>query len=252
MQIPFLISKGLVKEKSQTQSYELIIDDVAYPVEITRNKRATRLTLRLVTGKQQLRVTAPPRVPKYEIVEFIERNKNWARTRLERTPTTLTIEEGAQIPIRGINYRIEISGKRRGTAELISQDGEDILLVHGDEAHVERRVRDFMKKQARLDLESAVYRHAYALDVEPTAIQIRDTKTRWGSCSSSGKLSFSWRIIMAPPQILDYLAAHEVAHLREMNHSSRFWNLVEDICPHMKASKAWLRKYGAQLHAVEL
>jgi predicted metal-dependent hydrolase len=113
-----------------------------------------------------------------------------------------------------------------------------------------RRVLDFLKKQAREDLSNAIDFHAERLGVKPKSISIRDSKTRWGSCSSNGTLSFSWRIILAPSDILDYLAAHEVAHLREMNHSPRFWKLVEDTCPHTKQSRAWLKAHGAILHAL--
>ncbi len=112
------------------------------------------------------------------------------------------------------------------------------------------RVVDFLKKQARDDLLRAVGRHAAALGVQAKSITLRDTTSRWGSCSSSGALSFSWRIILAPPEVLDYLAAHEVAHLREMNHSPRFWKLVEETCPHTKTSKAWLKAHGSTLHAI--
>ena len=93
-------------------------------------------------------------------------------------------------------------------------------------------------------------RHSATLGVKAKSITMRDTTSRWGSCSSSGALNFSWRIIMAPPEVLDYLAAHEVAHLREMNHSDRFWALVAETCPNFEAHKAWLRTHGTGLHAV--
>jgi predicted metal-dependent hydrolase len=107
-----------------------------------------------------------------------------------------------------------------------------------------------LKKQARCDLVQAVERHAPNIGVKAKSITLRDTTSRWGSCSSSGALSFSWRIILAPPEVLDYLAAHEVAHLREMNHSPRFWKLVEENCSHFKSSRAWLKNHGSSLHAV--
>ena len=122
--------------------------------------------------------------------------------------------------------------------------------MRGDPAHVARRVTDFLKREARRDLEAAVARHAEALGVRPRSITIRDTVSRWGSCSTTGALNFSWRIVLAPPDVLDYLAAHEVAHLKEMNHSERFWALVEQLMPGMEAQRDWLRMHGAGLHAV--
>ena len=109
---------------------------------------------------------------------------------------------------------------------------------------------DFLKKEARHDLERAVMRHAMMLGVRVKAIRLRDQTSRWGSCSSTGMLSFSWRLVMAPPFVLDYLAAHEVAHLHEMNHGPRFWHLVESVCPETKQARAWLNREGLRLHAI--
>ncbi len=125
-----------------------------------------------------------------------------------------------------------------------------MLLVAGREEHLRRRVIDFLKKEARRDLDRAVMRHAMMLGVRVKAIRLRDQTSRWGSCSSSGTLSFSWRLVMAPPFVLDYLAAHEVAHLHEMNHGPRFWHLVESVCAETKQARAWLNKEGLRLHAI--
>ncbi|MEL6746154.1 MAG: M48 family metallopeptidase, partial [Pseudomonadota bacterium] len=113
-----------------------------------------------------------------------------------------------------------------------------------------KRIYGDLKRQAKQDLTKAVAYYASELGVKPKSITLRDTTSRWGSCSSSGALNFSWRIILAPPDVLNYLAAHEVAHLREMNHSDRFWAHVKAICPDMDAQKAWLRAHGQKLHAV--
>ena len=124
------------------------------------------------------------------------------------------------------------------------------LVVAGDAAHLRRRVIDFLKREARRDLEPRILHHASALGVTVKAIRLRDQTSRWGSCTGSGHLSFSWRLVMAPPYVLDYLAAHEVAHLREMNHSRRFWRLVEALCPQTRQARAWLNAEGAKLHAI--
>jgi predicted metal-dependent hydrolase len=109
-------------------------------------------------------------------------------------------------------------------------------------------VQDFLVRQARADLTAASTRHAAAVGREISRITIRDVRSRWGSCSASGRLSFSWRIVMAPPWVIDYLAAHEVAHLVHLDHSHRFWSLVAELCPGYAAARQWLRRHGAELH----
>lgn len=123
-----------------------------------------------------------------------------------------------------------------------------MILTGGDPRHTPRRVQDFLKREASADLESAVAHYTQALGVRARSTTLRDQRTRWGSCASSGRLNFSWRLILAPPHVLDYLAAHEVCHLREMNHSDRFWALVYGVCPATDAAEAWLKANGAGLH----
>jgi predicted metal-dependent hydrolase len=128
-------------------------------------------------------------------------------------------------------------------------DGRRLLCVATHDAtHVSRRITDFLKREAKRDLEAAVARYTERLGVEVKRISIRDQVSRWGSCSTSGALSFSWRLVLAPRFVLDYLAAHEVAHLLEMNHSPRFWRLLGRICPDMERAKAWLDARGTDLH----
>jgi hypothetical protein len=109
-------------------------------------------------------------------------------------------------------------------------------------------VHDFLKREARRELQKSAQAHAEALSVRVKRLSIRDQSSRWGSCTSAGSLSFSWRLILAPPFVLDYLAAHEVAHLVEMNHSPRFWRVVARVCPSVERAKRWLDTYGNDLH----
>jgi hypothetical protein len=127
-----------------------------------------------------------------------------------------------------------------------------LLCVNAEPCFVARRVRDFLVVEARHDLESAVARYASALEVRPRKVSLRDTRSRWGSCSSAGSLSFSWRLVMAPSFVLDYLAAHEVAHLLHMNHSAAFWATVAGSCPDSGRAEAWLEANGASLHRFAL
>ena len=123
-----------------------------------------------------------------------------------------------------------------------------LICVTGERPHIARRVADFLKREARKDIEAAVARHAERLGVSPRRIALRDTASRWGSCSSTGRLNFSWRLILAPPEMLDYLAAHEVAHIVHMNHSPVFWKLTRRLFPETERAEAWLRRHGAGLH----
>ncbi len=220
------------------------------PVTISENPRSQRLTLRIQPGGKELRVSVPPSTPFREIDSFLRKHQNWVAARLSRMPKVQSITAGEVINLRGVPHEIVHMGKGRGVVKTILQNEQFQIQVFGDERHMQRRVLDFLKNQARSDLAAAVEVHGARLGVKAKSISIRDSKTRWGSCSSSGTLSFSWRIILAPPDILDYLAAHEVAHLREMNHSPQFWALVEQTCAHTKSSRSWLKTHGAELHAL--
>ena len=231
----------------------LEIDGRQIDVRITENPRTKRLTLRLVPASatgESLRVTVPPKTPDDEIDQFLERNKAWAATRLSRLPEITYITDGAVIPLRGEPHRIVHSGTGRGIVSVGTEEDGKVIRVFGDPKFLPRKVMDFLKNQARQELSKAVDRYSRELDVKARSITLRDTTSRWGSCSSSGALNFSWRIILAPPEVLHYLAAHEVAHLREMNHSDRFWKLVLQICPDMERHKVWLKTHGQELHTI--
>lgn len=244
-----LLNKRPTKRSSPRKTW-LDVDGEDVPVVISENPRSQRLTLRIQPGGSELRVSVPPRTPFREIDGFLQKHKNWVAARLSRMPKIQTIAAGEMINLRGVPHKVVHMGSRRGVTKAVLEDDEFQIQVFGNEQYLPRRVLDFLKKQARADLLAAVEFHAARLGVKAKSISIRDSKTRWGSCSSNGTLSFSWRIILAPPEILDYLAAHEVAHLREMNHSDRFWKLVEETCSHTKPSRAWLKAHGAILHAL--
>jgi len=164
-------------------------------------------------------------------------------------PKRVLFQPGSLVPLRGVPHRVVHWSNIRGTTQATRDHaGEPIIAVTGDLAHVTRRVQDFLEAEAKRDFAAAVKRHTAALGVTAKRITVRDTKSRWGSCSATGALSFSWRLIMAPPFVLDYLAAHEVAHLRELNHSHRFWKLTHQLCPRTDEAEAWLKTYGSALH----
>lgn len=221
------------------------------PLAIRENGRATRMTLRIEPGGTALKMSVPTGVSDQEIDRFLHRHQGWLATKLNELPKPAGIVEGGLIPIRDIRHRIERTGRVRSVSEATEIGGQAVLLVGGAPEHLGRRVVDYLKKQAKMDLEQAVVRHTAGLGRKAASIQVKDTKSRWGSCSADGRLSFSWRIVMAPDYVLDYLAAHEVAHLKEMNHGPRFWSLCRTLCPRTDEAKSWLKKNGSALHAVD-
>ncbi|MCK5932873.1 MAG: M48 family metallopeptidase [Fulvimarina manganoxydans] len=246
-------------------------------VTVRRNRQARRLILRLAPEGDGVLVTAPPRAGTRQIAEFLERHRSWIEDRLDDAPRPIDIIDGAILPFRGAPLRIVHHGgrlrtklspaplgidaepddprlvalfaepARTGAAQALSE-----LHVGGAPEHLARRVADFLKAEAKSALMVAVDRHAQTVGLKPAAMTLKDTKSRWGSCTSDRRLSFSWRIAMAPPDILDYLAAHEVAHFVEMNHSAAFWALCRKLCPGSEAGRAWLRTHGAVLQAVRV
>jgi len=227
------------------------VGERALPLTIRENSRATRITLRIEPGGRALNLTVPLGLRKSEIEDFLDRHQGWLASRLSRFTEENQIRNGGVLPLRGTEYRIEHSGSLRGVTEVAQTQDEKVVRVSGLPDHMGRRLAAFLKKEARKDLEVLVARHAAAIRKPVVSITMKDTRSRWGSCSWDGRLSFSWRIVMAPPMVIDYLAAHEVAHLQEMNHGPKFWALCKKLCPHMDEARAWLKHHGSQLHALD-
>ncbi|MCR5857301.1 M48 family metallopeptidase [Mesorhizobium sp. J428] len=220
------------------------------PLRIVENARARRLTLRIDAGGQGLRVTVPPGIPAREVDRFIDRHQGWLEARIAKVPDKPQIRPGVKIPVRGVPHLIVHEADRRGSVTVAEVDGVPALIVHGERAHLARRVADFLKREAKKDIEALVAKHTAAVGRTAKAIRFKDTTSRWGSCTSDGSLSFSWRIMMARPTVIDYLVAHEVAHLKEMNHGPKFWALCRELCPRTDEARAWLKKNGAALQAI--
>jgi predicted metal-dependent hydrolase len=220
-----------------------------FAIRLRRHRRARRYTLRIHPTDREAILTMPPRGTLRDAREFAELHGGWIAARLGRLPKAAPFQPGTIVPLRGSPHRIVHRAGERGTVWAETRDsGEKIICVAGDVEFTDRRVHDFLKREARRDLQKSAQDHAQALGVRVKRISIRDQSSRWGSCTSAGSLSFSWRLILAPPFVLDYLAAHEVAHLVEMNHSARFWRVVGRICPSMERAKKWLDASGNDLH----
>lgn len=221
------------------------------PLRVMENPRATRLTLRIDAGGKGLRMTVPPGMPGREIERFLAKHESWIETRIAKMPNQPKVRPGIRIPVRGVPHLVVHEPASRGTVRQENGAEGPRLIVYGDRPHLARRVSDFLKREARKDIELLVARHTATVGRRAKAIRLKDTKSRWGSCTSDGTLSFSWRIMMAPPPIIDYLVAHEVAHLIEMNHGPRFWKLCGELCPDTERCKAWLKRNGGALQAID-
>jgi predicted metal-dependent hydrolase len=152
--------------------------------------------------------------------------------------------EGAIVPVLGVPHRIRRESDPTAPPVAIV-DGE--IRVRGEPEHVARRVRDYLVRLARQELARRARHYAERVGKPVTRVSVRDTKSRWGSCSSTGALSFSWRLVMAPEPVVDYVVAHEVAHLVEMNHGPRFWKLVRTMSPDCTTPRAWLKRHRTEL-----
>jgi hypothetical protein len=239
----------LFRRPPEPRMIEVAVAQATYPVQVRRHPRARRYTLRIQAATREVVLTMPPRGSLKEARAFAERHGGWIAARLGRLPAAVPFRHGTIVPIRGLDHRIDHRRGARGTVwSEAAPDGMRLLCVAGEAPHVGRRITDHLKREAKRDLEAASRRYAAQLGIVVKRVSIRDQASRWGSCSATGVLSFSWRLVLAPPFVLDYLAAHEVAHLIEMNHSPRFWRTVLGICPDTKRAKAWLDAHGADLH----
>jgi predicted metal-dependent hydrolase len=257
---------------SLEQTPILRVPSVGCTVELRRSPRAKRFSLKVSHTERAAILTLPNRGRVEDANAFLARHADWLKRQLERLPEPVPFVDGAIVPLRGELHRIKFAGPQRYSRVVWNESSADngappvnlgdlrnlsclradasipSLYVTGDREHAPRRFHDWLRAEVRRDLAVSVEKHAKTLACEPKRIAIRDQATRWGSCSTSGTLSFSWRLIFAPPFVLDYVAAHEVAHLREMNHGPRFWRLLRDTVPGMYKARSWLKANGAELH----
>lgn len=216
------------------------------PLEITlrRTARARRFSLRVSRVDGRITLSMPLRARESEAMEFARAQEGWLRNALARMPQTNLIGIGSAIPVEGQMVQLVAT-----TGRKIVREG-DSLFVPGDPAQVGARVQAWLKALARDRLVAASDHHAAKIDRKVARVTLRDTRSRWGSCSHEGALMYSWRLVMAPPSVLSYVAAHEVAHMLEMNHSDRFWSVVARLFPGWQTERNWLHRHGGDLHAL--
>lgn len=211
-------------------------------VNLRRSARARRISLRVSGLDGRVTLTLPKGVSEGEGLDFVRTKADWVRGHMAATPLEETVGLGTVLPVEGAEREVVQGTGRR----VVLGNGE--IAVPGREDQMGRKLQAWLKELARDRLAGASDRYADLLGVRYNALSLRDTRSRWGSCSAQGRLMYSWRLILAPREVLTYVAAHEVAHLREMNHSPAFWNTVQSIYGDHRQERAWLRTNGSNLH----
>jgi predicted metal-dependent hydrolase len=208
-----------------------------------RSARARRVTLRIDARSASVVVTLPARAARRQGIALLSVHAAWVAERLAALAPHLPFVPGAEVPLGGAPHVVRHAPAATGPAWLEA----GAIVVAGTEAAVAGRVGEFLQAEARRRITTLSHGHAARLGVKLRGIRLKDTRSRWGSCAPDGTLAFSWRLVMAPDWVLDYVVAHEVAHLRELNHSDRFWALVAGLTPHRDAAVAWLKAHGPGL-----
>ena len=218
--------------------------DIGAPLSIRVHPRARRLLLRVDAASRGVELVLPYGVPAEDGLRFLAAERGWIAARLDALPQPVPFAEGAIVPVLGVPHRI-CRETDPAAPPVAIVDGE--IRVRGELAHLARRARDHLAQFAGRELSRRARGFAARIGKKVARVTVRDTKSRWGSCSPTGNLSFSWRLILAPEQVIDYVVAHEVAHLAEMNHGPRFWWMVGGLVPDHAAPRAWLRRHRSRL-----
>jgi len=223
------------------------LGDVRVPVRLCRNTRARQIIMRIDVHRDDadgVTVTLPRGAKPAEGLALVMDKADWVLARLAELPPRVPFGDGAVVPLRDCDHVIRHAPWARGAVRCLGAE----ILVAGRPEHVARRVRDWFKGEAKGEIAPRVRAKAEALGRPAGRITVRDTRSRWGSCSADGNLSFCWRLVMAPVAVLDYVVAHEVAHLAYANHGPRFWKTVAGLTGDVDGPRAWLLSHGEKLH----
>lgn len=233
--------------RPQTPHLETTIDlgDRTAPLTARVNRRARRLIVSVDAVSGRVIVTAPSKRALPDALDFARTRVRWIRGQLIAGAAAKPFREGLVFPLRGAPVTIIQEGGPRAGVRLI----DDRLLAGGDDRHLNRRITEWLRIEARRSLTERADHYAGALGRKRGPITIRDTRSRWGSCARNGALSFSWRLILAPPEILDYVAAHECAHLVHLNHSPAYWRVLKGLGIDARAARDWFAQHGPGLYA---
>lgn len=213
-------------------------------VAVRVNARARRISLRPDPESGGARLTLPRGVPLEDGLAFVRQKAAWLDNRLGHLPPRVPFAPGVVVPVLGDDHTVHHRPEaRRGVWREAGA-----IHVSGAAEHLPRRLTDWFREEARRTIAPRAQAKAGEIGRSVTRVTIRDTRSRWASCSSRAALNFSWRLVMAPEPVLDYVVAHEVAHLVEMNHGPDFWAVVARLDPGHEAARRWLKRHGAALH----
>lgn len=224
-----------------------IQEALGFKIKVVKSPLARRLTLRIDSKEHLPVLSLPLRCSEKRAVEFVKNHQDWINVQLARLPQAKKFEEGESISLFGENLTIIHTPQTRLGVKI---EGNN-LLVSGDIEFLHRRITDFIKKTAQQKFYTLSLAKAQLIDCPLNAVCIKDTKSRWGSCSSKNNINYNWRVAMAPDYVIDYLISHEVAHLKHQDHSHSFWNCVKTLCPHYTEGRAWLKVKGRDLYLYE-
>ena len=251
------------------ETIEVKLRGLDIPMVLRRSARAHRFSLQVNEARRGAVLTMPLYSSFSDADEFLSRHLDWLKERVAGLSAPVPFTHGAIVPLRGYAHVLRFAGAVRRRGVVWIEAAEDAkaapawpegarvgvrrlprLYVTGEEEHAPRRLLDWLKRQAHLDLKARVEHHARRLNLAPQRLFVRDQTTRWGSCSTSGALSFSWRLVLAPPASLETVVVHELAHLRVFGHGRAFWDLVATRRPQHLADRAWLRRNSHALHGM--
>ena len=244
----FLGRSAKTRASAHVRRALLKIDGKSVEIILRADPRARRFIVKVDPSTGEVSVVAPSSRSLERALEFARKERDWIAGRLASVPEPVSLALGSTVLFRGVEYVIRASDAGRAPVWIDREADRPTLRVAGRPEHATRRLIDWLKREARRKIGERVAEYSAALGVQPKRITIRDTSSRWGSCSSARSLSFSWRLVLAPPHVLDYVVAHEVAHLRELNHKPRFWRIVDTLTPDTARSVTWLSEHGALLH----
>lgn len=229
--------------KQLQSSHFIDLGGVSLPIKIKKIRTSRRFVVRYQPLQKSLSLTLPQAASIKQGLHFVNEKRGWILKQVNEHSNITYFSDGVVIPVlgRGIQLR-HIDG--RG----ITREEDNILYVHGDIEFMPRRTKDWLVQRLKTEMIMLAQKYTEQLGVRIKAVYLRDTSSHWGSCSYDGSLSFSWRLVFAPYAVMDYVVAHEVAHIREHNHSPAFWKLVEQLCPDYRQHVRWLKKNGKSLY----
>ncbi len=216
------------------------------PVLWRRSARARRVGLRIDTRAAAVVITLPPRAGRAAGLRLLDEHAAWVAGKLSALPAALAFVDGGTLTVEGTPYRIRHTPGARGGAWL---EGAAVIVA-GEAAFLPRRVEDLLRREAGQRLGALVAHTADEMGCRPARVAIRDTRSRWGSCSARATVMLNWRLVMAPREVQHYVVVHELAHLRHMNHGAGFWDLVRQFAPGTDRYVAWLKRHGPALMRV--